>query len=128
MSKFTSELNVTPLGNNKWKVNDEFEYHVGCYPSNEIINVPIGFITDFASIPRILWTIIDPVGKHGKAAVIHDYCYATACYSRKRSDEIFLEAMEVLKVEEWKRKVMFYSVSYFGWFAWNKHRKREQKI
>jgi len=125
MSQFTSKLIVEPLDNDFWELQEEFEYHVGTYPSDEIIKVPKGFITDFASTPKILWPLLPPVGKHGKAAVIHDYCYATACYSKSRSDQIFLEGMEVLEVEKWKRETMYYAVVWFGWLAWYKHRRRE---
>jgi len=124
MSQFTTKLIVEPIGKGFWELQAGFEYHVGEYPSDEIIVVPKGFITNFASIPRIFWPILDPVGEHGKAAVIHDYCYATACYSKSRSDEIFLEGMEVLNVEQWKREVMYKAVVYFGWWAWSKHRKK----
>lgn len=127
MSQFTTKLKVEPIGRNKWILQEGFEYHVGHLGSDERIVVPAGFVTDFASVPRIFWPIIDPVGKHGKAAVVHDYCYATACYKRLRSDEIFLEGMEVLKVKRWKRKVMYWSVVLFGWGAWNKHRRKENK-
>jgi len=127
MSQFTTKLEVEPLGGKYWKLTKGFEYHVGCYPSDEVIIVPKGFVTDFASVPRVFWPIIDPVGKHGKAAVIHDYCYATACYRRLRSDEIFLEGMEVLKVKKWKRISMYSAVVTFGWWAWYKHRRRENK-
>lgn len=127
MSQFTSKLIVEPLGNRKWRLEKSFEYHVGSYPSEEVIIVPSGFITDFASIPRIFWPIIDPVGNYGKAAVIHDYCYATACYDKKRSDEIFLEGMIILNVAEWKRDFLYYGVHIIGWWGWYKHRRREIK-
>ena len=127
MSQLKTKLNVEPIGNGKWVLQEGFEYHVGCYPSDEIIVVPAGFITDFASVPKVFWPIIDPVGKHGKAAVIHDYCYYTACYGRIRSDQIFLEGMKVLNVEPWKRQAMFHAVVIFGWWAWLKHRRREKK-
>jgi len=127
MSQFTTKLDVALVGKNLWELQEGFEYHVGYLGSGEIIIVPAGFITDFASVPRIFWPIIDPIGKHGKAAVIHDYCYYTACYRRLRSDAIFLEAMEVLEVEEWKRIAMYNSVVTFGWWAWYKHRYREYR-
>lgn len=127
MSQFTTRLIVEPIGKRLWKLQEGFEYHIGTYPSDEVITVPKGFVTDFASVPRIFWPIIDPVGEHGKAAVIHDYCYSTACYTKSRSDKIFLEAMEVLNVEEWKRETMYYAVAWFGYFAWYKARKRESK-
>ena len=126
MSQFTTELIVKPVGKNTWELVEGFEYHIGSYPSEEVIYVPSGFITDFASVPRIFWPIISPTGIHGKAAVVHDYCYATACYTRSKSDKIFLEAMEVLEVTKWKREVMYQSAVCFGLVAWNRHRKKEQ--
>ena len=93
---------------------EEFEYHVGDKESKEIILVPKGFITNFASVPRFFWSIIPPWGKYGKAAVIHDYLYYTKKYTRKRADEIFLEGMEVLGVSLWKRQVMYWAVRIFA--------------
>lgn len=127
MSQFTTPLNAVPISDDQWILLTGFEYHVGSYPSKEIILVPEGFVTDFASIPKIFQPIIKPDGPHAKAAVIHDYCYYTACYSKIRSDQIFLEAMRVLNIEEWKRNVMFTAVLLFGWCAWYKHRWRERK-
>jgi len=127
MSQFTSKLIVEPIGKGFWELQVGFEYHVGTYPSDEIIVVPAGFITDFASIPKIFWPIISPTGEHGKAAVIHDYCYYSACYSRLRSDAIFLEGMKVLKVKKWKRDAMYFGVVLGGWKAWHDHRQREKK-
>jgi len=125
MSQFTSNLIVELVKKKTWRLAEGFEYHVGDYPSDEIIKVPVGFITDFASVPLLFWPLIPPVGVHGKAAVIHDYCYATACYSREKSDKIFLEAMEVLGVKKWRRLIMYWTVSMFGGWAWHNHRRRE---
>ena len=125
MSQFTTPLRAVKISKKYWILIEPFEYHIGSYPSIEIIRVPIGFITDFASIPRIFWPILPPDGPYGKAAVIHDYCYRTACYDRRTSDLIFLEGMDVLKVEKWKKVVIYDAVHYFGWYAWNK-RRREQ--
>lgn len=128
MSEFTSPLVVEHISEREWIVRESFEYHVGSYPSDQIITVPKGFDTDFASIPRIFWGILPPSGPYGKAAVVHDYCYRTACYSRKISDIIFLEGMDVLKVSGWKKIVIYYAVRWFGWHAWNKRRiERESK-
>jgi len=123
MSEFTTELVTEQIGNSKfYRLLEGFEYHVGDYPSDEIIVVPKGFVTDFASTPTFLHWLIPPNGKYGKASVIHDYCYETACYPKLRSDQIFLEGMEVLEVPKWKRESMYYGVVVFGWGAWYKHR------
>ncbi len=127
MSEFTTKLVVKSIDVNLWELTEKFEYHIGSYPSDSIIKVPIGFITDFASIPKIFWKILPPVGKYGKAAVIHDYCYATACYPKTKSDKIFMEGMEVLKVKKWKREAIYWSVFMFGWVAWYNHRRRNKK-
>ena len=126
MSQFTTELVVDKIGPNSWILLEKFEYHIGSYPSENVIKVPIGFITDFASIPKIFWSIIGPNGTHGKAAVLHDYCYATACYGKFKSDCIFLEAMKVLNVPLIDRVTLFTAVVLFGWGAWYKHRKEDK--
>jgi hypothetical protein len=124
MSSFTKPLIVEPLDNGReWKLKEEFEYHVGTEDSEEVIRVPAGFVTDFASVPRLIWSILPPWGKYGKAAVVHDFCYGTELYPRKRCDEIFLECMVVLQVSSWKRWSMYLAVRGFGWLVWRKHTK-----
>jgi len=39
MSQFTTELVVEKIDNRYWKLLEGFEYHVGEYPSKEIIKV-----------------------------------------------------------------------------------------
>jgi len=126
MSQFTSNFKGELIGKNKWRNLEQFEYYRE-EDEDEIITVPEGFVTDFASVPRIFWAIISPVDRHGKAAVIHDYCYATGIYNRKVSDVIFLECLDVLGVEPWKQWCMYKAVRIGGWRAWQKHRKREKE-
>lgn len=118
MSTFTDPLDLRDNGDETFSLLSRFRYHVGEIGSGEVIDVPPSFKTDFASIPRLFWNIIPPYGKHGKAAVIHDYLYRTGGYfgrySRKRCDEIFLEAMRVLGVGAFKAGIMFRAVRIFG--------------
>lgn len=128
MSQFTTPLIVELVGNNIWKLHEPFEYHVGSYPSNHIIQVPKGIITDFASVPKIFWGIISPIDKHGKAAVLHDYLYQINYMNdRKLCDEIFREAMVVLKVDNWKVVVMYQAVRVFGGSVWENYKKGMDK-
>jgi hypothetical protein len=87
--------------------------------------IPIGFKTDFASIPQILWNILPPVGAYDKAAVVHDFLYAHERITQKRklADQILREAMEALHVIEWKRKAIYWGVRIGGWWVWHKYRK-----
>jgi len=127
MSRFTEILRVSPVPDGKnWVIVKEFGYDVGEENSGESINVPIGFITDFASVPRPLWWFTPKWGKYGNAAVIHDYCYWEQTYDRRRSDEIFREAMGVLKVGKTKTLLLYYAVKCFGSWAWKANRRRRE--
>lgn len=122
-SSFTKPLVVSPLEDGKhWKLVEAFEYHIGSLLSKEIICVPMGFITDFASVPQIFWNILPPWGKYGKAAVVHDYLYHSKVYNydRKQSDKIFYEAMKVLDIPFWKRYIMYLAVRIFAGFDYTK--------
>lgn len=114
MSLFTTPANLELLENGKWKVITPFQYHVGDFPSWEVIVVPSGFITDLTSIPRVFWNILPPNGKYAKAAIIHDYMYVNAYKSKDYADKIFYDAMEVLGVPTWKKEVMYLAVKLFG--------------
>ena len=128
MSQFTSPCRVEIIGPMLFNVIEPFEYHVGKYPSNTVIKVPEDFVTDFASIPRIFWPILSPIDEYAKAAVLHDYMYVMAPYERLRCEEIFLEAMTVLKVPEWKKKCVYRAVYHLGWYRWNQLRKEQSEI
>jgi hypothetical protein len=127
MSQFTTPFIGELIGKNLWKNYQPFEYHIGTYPSDEIITVPAGFKTNFASVPRIFWPILSPIDDHGKAAVIHDYCYAKGLYNRRISDKIFREGLRVLNVKSWKVFCMYYGLRMFGWIVWWKYRLREKR-
>jgi hypothetical protein len=59
MSRFTSILLVSPLSDGyTWILMREFGYDVGSENGGDRIDVAIGFQTDFASIPRLFWSIL----------------------------------------------------------------------
>lgn len=112
---YSTEIDVDWIGSNKWRLNEEFSYEVD---PGEIITVPAGFVTDFASIPRPFWNILPPHGEYAPAALIHDYLYATGGlggrYTKAQSDDIFREAMKELGVGKVKRNIMWSAVRAFG--------------
>ena len=128
MSRFTDILMVSPLADGRtWVTMREFGYDIGKEDSENSVEVPLGFMTDFASIPRPLWAFLPRWGKYGNAAVIHDYCYWDQGRSRSESDLIFREAMEVLKVPSYKIVLMYYAVQFFGYFAWKGNTQKKKK-
>lgn len=126
MSSFTTPLSLEFGDDGSWTVNQEFVYHIGGQDSGMAVVVPVGFKTDFASIPRLFWRILPPIGEYGKAAVVHDFLYASQTGSREWCDGVFLEAMTVLNVPAWKRYAMYHAVRFFGWLAWNQHAKNKK--
>jgi hypothetical protein len=129
MSRFTEPLVVTPLPDgHTWILLCEFGYEIGQEGSKDVIDVPIGFHTDFASIPRIFWIFLPRWGKYGNAAVIHDYLYWEQSRSRKEADDILLESMAVLEVGLIKRYLIYWAVRFWGWWSWwdNQSLKRKK--
>jgi hypothetical protein len=127
MSSFTTPLQVEILDDMRGdrvqaRLLVPFSYDVGDLGSGETICVPAGFVTDFASIPRAFWRLEPPLGRSGKAAVVHDYLYSTrgldGRYDRTRCDEIFREAMAVLGVPMIKRNLMWAAVRVGGGKGW----------
>ena len=128
MSRFTDILVVSPLADGRsWVTRKDFGYDIGEEGSGKTIDVPIGFKTDFASVPRILWAVIPRWGKYGNAAVIHDYCYWEEKFSREESDMIFREGMDVLHVPFWQIILIYYAVRWFGWWAWYRNKQMKKK-
>lgn len=81
-----------------------------------IIEVPLGALTDGASIPRAFWAIFEPFGEYFGAAVIHDYLYSRANheFTRDEADYIFAEAMYNVGVPWPTRQVIWAAVRLFG--------------
>ncbi|MDL2275150.1 DUF1353 domain-containing protein [Desulfosarcina sp. OttesenSCG-928-G10] len=89
----------------------------------EIIVVPAGTETDFASVPRALWRILPPWGKYSPAAVVHDYLYDSGIMTRAEADQVFLDLMKALGVPYLTRYAMYWGVRAGGWVSWNKCRE-----
>jgi len=139
MAGFLTPLRVERInGGNEWRVLEPFEYRVGAEDSHILVDVPVGFVTDFASIPRGLWNVFPPVGgKYDKAAVIHDRLYQFPYYVwdndrarevgivKKFADDTFKEAMQVLGVSWLARNTIWLAVKLGGNGIWNRYRTEE---
>ena len=125
MSRFLTPLRIEDTGvahNGRpiFRILESFDYEIGAEGSGLIIQVPIGFETDFASVPKFLWFVLPPWGIHGKAAVLHDFLYRRASgFGKDVADAIFYEAMTVLGVTWWRRYLMYLGVAYLGRSAYN---------
>jgi len=111
----------------EWEIYEDFGYK-----DNELnitVIVVKGSRTDFASIPRIFWSILPPwYPTYGQPAVIHDYLYRHGLYTRKISDLIFLHAMQESNVVLWKQIIMFNAVRIFGRSSYQKSHTSSLRI
>jgi hypothetical protein len=78
--------------------------------------VPIGAVTDGASIPRAFWTIVGSpfTGKYLQAAVIHDHFVQTKRRTWSLTHDAFYEAMIANGVEKKLALLMWAAVYRFG--------------
>lgn len=127
MKRVVDDIVVRAISDSdKWELLEDFKWHVGAYNSDEIIIVPSGFITDFASIPRSVKAWINPVGKIKPAALVHDFLYSLRGkyldrnYSRSKCDGIFLHIMEAVEMNWFQRNAAYAGVCIGGWVYWNK--------
>lgn len=101
-------------------------------PSYAKVTVPKGFVTDFASIPQVFWSLLRPDGDYTYAAIIHDYLYWTQKRSREECDEILKLAMEDFGVASSKVFAIHKAVRVGGASAWSDNselrKKGEQRI
>jgi len=89
-------------------------HYISLVGGKQYITVPDGFVTDFASIPRIARFLITGHGHDRWAAVVHDYLYSVR-YDRKMADAIFYEALLISEVNKIKARAMYRAVRTGGW-------------
>lgn len=63
---------VKQLMHQKWITVEEYRFNTYC--------VPAGFVFDGASIPRALWSFMNPYGRAFYPSLLHDYMYNQISY------------------------------------------------
>lgn len=141
MSSFREPLLVKVLDDGKnYELLEAFNYYIGD-DKEALLHVEKGFITDFASVPRIFWSIYPPFGRYTKCAVLHDrLCeaflnkelwnnltdnkdklpiYLQNRYVRRfEADKMFLESMKAIKIKFFTRWVLYASVRLYAIFRY----------
>ena len=128
VNKFTAPIKVEVTNGSldgliEYKLIEGFQYYRTDNPK-DILTVPVGFLTNGASIPRLFWSIVPPTGTKKnrvfQPAILHDYLYETGEVSRKDADKIFLEAMKAMKVNWFIRYIFYWCVRLFARSHYNK--------
>jgi hypothetical protein len=95
-------------GRQLWMVMADFSYQSDV--AGITITVPQGFVTDFASVPRIPF-VYDSLGDIAqRPAVIHDFLYSHQLIDRDIADKVLLEAMELTEIPWMKRHLIYLGV------------------
>lgn len=119
-------------GRHLFKLLEDYTYQVA---PGIVITVPAGFITNFGTIPRFMWTIVKPIDLEG-AAVVHDYLtnekyihvndkeIPQSGFTRWLADAIFYEALKTETDLGWVRRMLvYYGVRLGAYFS----RRRKNK-
>ena len=116
--------------NNDIELTKPLEVRIGKYE----FDVPKGFVSDGASIPRFLWWLFTPFSPDTiDAAIPHDFVYrnqswwARMGYNKKDADIMMNLIMIERKVSGWKRRWIYAGLRTFGWIGWNENKRKSKK-
>jgi hypothetical protein len=126
LSEFRPLLWVGARGKTFVQLLAPLTYRYGDAPG-ATLTAPSGFISDGASIPRLLWVWPGhPLeGEFLRASVLHDWMYRTGEASRAQADRLFFEALQADGVSPVRARVMYAGVRVGGWLAWRRYRRAE---
>lgn len=99
-------------GRQLWRLTEDLIYHSPRL--NRDIVTRKGFITDFASVPRLplaYWLTGDVAHR---PPVTHDDCYETGHVSKAIADLVFYDALLEEGVGKFKANAMYWAVRLFG--------------
>ena len=88
------------------------------------ITIPAGFITDLASIPRILRNVLDVDGRSRCPAILHDFLYSCQRTTRSFADEQLRLALIAYGDTPAAARLYWLGVRIGGWVPWEKRLRR----
>lgn len=118
MAKFVTFLEAKSLTDKVWRLNAPLRYESDIAG---FIEVPAGFQTDLASVPRVPIAFLLFGGRSHHEAVIHDYLFRVGSQpdvTWNQANEIFLEAMKVRGKSVFVRYPMYWGVCCGSYPLW----------
>jgi len=122
LSELVTQYHASPNSGRRWTVRQPFRVLV----DDAEILVPPLFWTDFASVPSVVWPLLDPYDL-GRAPVLHDFLYFAGWRDRNVCDDAFLAGMEADGISAWRRWAAYAAVRGFGGVVWSRYRRDNQK-
>jgi hypothetical protein len=118
-------LNVT-RADAFWYLSHGIDWSPGPGQNLPSVSVPTGFVTDFASIPRWLWTTLPRDGNYVWAAVVHDYLYWYQTTTKAIADDVLKAAMIDFKIPFLQRTAIYAGVHWRGTSSCNTNTQLRQ--
>lgn len=113
-SAFLDEVKAELLPDGKWRLLADLRYYSESL--RRTVEVPAGFETDFASVPRLPLAFLLTGDTAHAAAVVHDWlCEHPGQLGTATIDRVFREAAEASGVPWWRRWVMFGAIRAADW-------------
>ena len=125
-SAFLSTLQAAKLPGRQWRLLAPLRYQSRVLGA--LIEVPTGFLSDLASVPRLPLAYLLAGDTAHEAAVVHDWCYQAHLCTRAQADAVLDEAMAVTGEPAWRRWLMWAAVRTGGWWAWRTGPRRYSRL
>jgi len=110
-------LLVEPCGDKRWTLHTPLDY-VG---ETQRFRVPAGYVTDFASVPRVVVALIPSFGRYTRSAILHDWLLTDGLelglVSSVDADGLFRRSMRERGVPGVKRWLMWTGVRWAAVFS-----------
>lgn len=109
------------IGGDTWKVHEDVVYDAG---ASGAFTIPVGFVTDLASIPHAL--PLSMAVNTEAAAIVHDWLYVTGKTSRKTADSVLYLALRDCGVSIERATIIYEAVRIGGAAPWKIHRSKDK--
>jgi hypothetical protein len=127
---FDSELSIHARTATTWVLTSPLTW---TGTQGDTFVVPVGFVTDFATVPRFLHWLVLPYGAYTRAAVLHDYLIEERInhpdpalrVTSRDTDGVFRRVMQELGVPWAKRWTMWAAVRAAALFNSRRARGRQ---
>jgi hypothetical protein len=134
---FSAPLVIREIGYERWSVVEPFRF---TSETGIVVDVPVGFECDLASVPSWLRSLVSKIGYWSQPAVVHDLLYynhrhgVDAVISRLQADRILREGCR-LKEDEYdvpsskkRTDVIYAAVQSGGLSTWETTAERTERL
>ena len=130
-----ARVHIDKVPKSRWQLSADFRVRMKLHPENAKpylarLRIPRGLVTDLASVPETLWSIVGPIGDHLEACIVHDYLYMAWTDFRTKpirrdwdfADTVLKAGMESSSVGTLDQTLIYTAVRSVGWSTFRKRR------